>query len=99
MKILDYLKWRAEHKAEQKRLAWERKRAEENENLKPRIAQLTAEIEGLKQKKRAYEIARPNLMLSNHIDIGQIAEEIGEKQGKIDALQVRLEKVEGKQSE
>ena len=84
MKLLDYLKWRAEFKAQQKEA--NRKRKEEEE-----VITLVGEIEGLKQKIRVYEKVNTPLFFSNHPFGAAFYEELCKRQARLAHLQIKKE--------
>ena len=82
MKLLDYLKWRAEFKAQQK---------EANRRDVTMLPEKDAEIEGLKQKIRVYEKVNTSLFFSNHPFVAAFYEELCKKQARLAHLQIKKE--------
>ena len=100
MNILDYLKWRAEHKqqveAEKRAVEAEEREVEADQSydkLQIEIGELGGEIEGLKGKASVYERASLRLMFSNHQERGDIAVELGKKVGRLVALKQKRDKL------
>jgi len=66
---------------------------EELEKLYEQSSKLVGEITGLEEKIKVYELARPTLVLSNHVDIGQMQEQVYAKIARRTYLEEKIERI------
>ena len=101
MNLFDYLKWKTEHKAEQKRLALERKEAKKAEDLDEDIVNLVGETQGIKAQIETYEKAgqRGNLVFSPHVTIGELQVKLCKAKAKLDHLKLKRMELNNDNSE